>query len=128
MKDPNDILTIDALEAPRRGRPKSGNALSNAEKQRRYRERLKAEKVKDEDFRNQPLFHACTGEVLQQRKKVYLLNASHRARIIHALRMLYLVPGKGWTDVAAAQAEHLVTMGTGISEDQLPPELFRSRD
>lgn len=42
MKDPNDSATIDALDAPRRGRPKSGNALSNAEKQRRYRERKKA--------------------------------------------------------------------------------------
>lgn len=44
MKDPNDTSTIDALETPRRGRPKSGNALSNAEKQRLYRERVKAAK------------------------------------------------------------------------------------
>lgn len=41
MKDQNDTQTIDALDAPRRGRPKSSNALSNAEKQRAYRERNK---------------------------------------------------------------------------------------
>ncbi|MNZ29797.1 hypothetical protein D3C78_470510 [compost metagenome] len=45
MKDSNDTATIDALEAPRRGRPKTGNALSNAEKQKAYRARLAAEKV-----------------------------------------------------------------------------------
>lgn len=44
MKDPKDTATIDALETPQRGRPKSGNALSNAEKQRAYRERKKSEK------------------------------------------------------------------------------------
>ncbi len=32
-------------ETPSRGRPKSGNALSNADKQRAYRERKKAEGV-----------------------------------------------------------------------------------
>lgn len=48
MKDPNDSATIDALEAPRRGRPSSGNALSNAEKQRAYRERVKAAKQDQE--------------------------------------------------------------------------------
>jgi len=44
VKDVNDNATLDAFAAPRRGRPKTGNALSNADKQRAYRERKKASK------------------------------------------------------------------------------------
>ena len=40
MKDQHDTLTQELLPAKRGpGRPKSGNALTPAEKQRRYRER-----------------------------------------------------------------------------------------
>ena len=34
------------IEKPRRGRPKTGTAMTNAEKQRRYRERKRAEQAK----------------------------------------------------------------------------------
>ncbi|MNZ27760.1 hypothetical protein D3C78_449810 [compost metagenome] len=128
MKDPNDKATIDALESPRRGRPVTGKAKSRAQIQREYRERRKASKSQEEQAMDLPLYHACTGEVLDQPNFVYLLNASQRWTIIHALESVYLVRGQGWTDVAAAQACHLLRMGTGIYEHQLPPELFRSRD
>ena len=39
MEDQNDTLTIDAFGKKRRGRPPTGNALSGAERQRRYREK-----------------------------------------------------------------------------------------
>jgi len=43
MTDAHKQLQIADLDLPpKRGRPKSGNALSNAEKQREYRNRLKA--------------------------------------------------------------------------------------
>lgn len=43
MTDAHKQLQIADLELPaKRGRPKSGNALSNAEKQREYRNRRKA--------------------------------------------------------------------------------------
>ncbi len=42
MTDAHKQLSIADLELPaKRGRPKSGNALSNSEKQKQYRERLK---------------------------------------------------------------------------------------
>jgi hypothetical protein len=46
MTDAHKQLQIADLELPpKRGRPKSGNALPNSEKQRRYRERQKASGV-----------------------------------------------------------------------------------
>jgi hypothetical protein len=46
MTDAHKQLQISDLELPaKRGRPKSGNALPNSEKQRRYRERQKASGV-----------------------------------------------------------------------------------
>lgn len=43
MIDNNDLRTVDLFPLPRgRGRPKTGNALSGAERARRYRERQAA--------------------------------------------------------------------------------------
>ena len=49
MKDPHDKTTIDALDLPRRGRPRKEGALSNAERQRRHRAKLKAERAPGTD-------------------------------------------------------------------------------
>lgn len=54
MKDPHDQGTPDLLPLPKtRGRPKTGNALSNAEKQRAYRQRLKAKKQQRAEYLEQ---------------------------------------------------------------------------
>ncbi|CAD7491300.1 hypothetical protein KBAD11_25040 [Aeromonas dhakensis] len=46
MRDPNDTQTDDLLPTPRRrGRPRTGTALTSAQKQARYRERLRARSV-----------------------------------------------------------------------------------
>jgi len=41
MKDPKDLSTSDLLLPPKLGRPRSGNALSNSQKQKAYRQRAK---------------------------------------------------------------------------------------
>lgn len=43
MKDTHDKATRDLIDKPRRGRPPTGKAMTPAEKQRAYRERLKAQ-------------------------------------------------------------------------------------
>lgn len=46
MRDPHDDSTSDLLPMPRRrGRPRTGTALTPAQKQARYRERLRARSV-----------------------------------------------------------------------------------
>ena len=42
MKDLKDLQTADLALPPKLGRPRSGNALSNSEKQKAYRNRNKA--------------------------------------------------------------------------------------
>lgn len=42
MKDSNDKSTIDLLDKPRRGRPVTGKAKTQAQIQREYRQRTKA--------------------------------------------------------------------------------------
>ncbi|MDH1011909.1 hypothetical protein N5J43_21885 [Pseudomonas nicosulfuronedens] len=39
MKDAKDKATLDAFEAPRKGRPRKEGAMTNAEKQAAYRKR-----------------------------------------------------------------------------------------
>lgn len=39
MKDPNDKQTLDLIDKPRRGRPVTGNAKTQAQIQREYRQR-----------------------------------------------------------------------------------------
>lgn len=41
MKDPNDKTTRDLIDKPRRGRPPTGKAKSQAQIQREYRQRKK---------------------------------------------------------------------------------------
>ena len=41
MKDPNDRSTLDLIDKPRRGRPVTGKAKSQAQIQREYRQRKK---------------------------------------------------------------------------------------
>lgn len=43
MKDPKDRATRDAFEAPKRGRPVTGNAKSGAQRAREFRRRRRAE-------------------------------------------------------------------------------------
>jgi hypothetical protein len=43
MKNPADKFTIDAFDAPRRGRPRNPNAKSGAQRQRELRQRRKSE-------------------------------------------------------------------------------------
>lgn len=42
MKDPNDKATLDLIDKPRRGRPSTGKAKTQAQIQREYRQRVKA--------------------------------------------------------------------------------------
>ena len=114
MKDPNDTSTIDALDLPRRGRPKSPISKSRAQIQKEYRERKKALAAKLSVPGRDPV----TGEEVY-RECVYFLNASDRSIILQALRQSFLVPGKGYTNVKAQQADHKITMGTGFFVDEL---------
>jgi len=41
MKQPADKYTLDAFDAPRRGRPRKVDAKTNAQRQREFRQRQK---------------------------------------------------------------------------------------
>lgn len=99
MKDPHDKATRDLIDKPRRGRPPTGKAKTQAQIQREYRQRKK-EQLK---ALSGPLTHHLTGEPLNQLPFSFALTVAEIDRARHALREVYLERGKGWTDKAAFQ-------------------------
>lgn len=64
MKDSNDKQTLDLLDKPRRGRPPTGKAKTQAQIQREYRQRKKERNERDAPFAPhivQPAFCRCCG-------------------------------------------------------------------
>lgn len=99
MKDPHDKTTRDLIDKPRRGRPATGKAKSQAQIQREYRQRVKAKKL----AMQQPLTHAVTHEVLNGPEFVFQLSVPEICRMQHALEVAYLIIGEGFSDRAAYQ-------------------------
>lgn len=99
MKDSNDKQTLDLLDKPRRGRPVTGNAKTQAQIQREYRARKKAQL----QALKGPLTHHLTGQPVEQLPFSFALTIAEIDCARHALCQLYLERGKGWTDKAAFQ-------------------------
>lgn len=99
MKDPHDNATRELIDKPRRGRPSTGKAKTQAQIQREYRARKKAQL---EALRG-PITHHLTGKPLEQMQISFALTISEIDRARHALCELYLERGKGWTDKSAYQ-------------------------
>lgn len=99
MKDPNDKSTLDLIDKPRRGRPPTGKAKTQAQIQREYRQRKKQQL----NALGGPLVHHLTGQPVDQLPFSFALTIAEIDCARHALRQLYLERGKGWTDQAAFQ-------------------------